>query len=135
MPAKRRGRKTEGVVPSGELQAFKSRFFRAISHPSRIRLLEILVRDERTVQELQEALSLKQPIVSQHLAILRSHGIVKTRKHGVSVTYALREPALVGELLEVARRIFSRQLVSTHGLLRELQREAGSSMSSASRHS
>jgi hypothetical protein len=39
------------------------------------------------------------------------------------VRYELRDPA-VGDLLEVARRIFNNQLISTQGLLRELQREA-----------
>jgi DNA-binding transcriptional ArsR family regulator len=106
----------------GELQAFKARFFRALAHPARIRLLEILVRGGRTVQELQDALALEQPIVSQQLAVLRNQGIVTTHKEGPSVRYALRDP-LVGELLDVARRIFGNHLISTRGMLRELQRE------------
>jgi len=108
---------------AGELQLFKARFFRALAHPTRIRLLEVLVRRGCTVQELQEALALDQPIVSQQLAVLRNQGIVATEKEGVSVRYALRDP-LVGELLDVARRIFNNHFASTRGLLRELQREA-----------
>lgn len=107
---------------AGELQTFKAGFFRALAHPVRIRMLEILVRGGRTVQELQEALALDQPIVSQQLAVLRTHGIVTTQKQGLTVRYSLRDP-LVAELLDVARRIFSNHLVSTRGLLRELQRE------------
>ncbi len=106
----------------GELQTFKANFFRALAHPVRIRILEILTRGGRTVQELQEALALEQPIVSQQLAVLRNQGIVTTQKEGSSVRYTLRD-LLVGELLDVARRIFSNHLVSTRGLLRELQRE------------
>ena len=106
----------------GELQTFKANFFRALAHPVRIRILEILTRGGRTVQELQEALALEQPIVSQQLAVLRNQGIVTTQKEGSSVRYTLRD-RLVGELLDVARRIFSNHLVSTRGLLRELQRE------------
>jgi hypothetical protein len=41
---------------------------------------------------------------------------------GVTVRYALRDP-LVGDLLGVARRIFSNQLAGTQDMLRELQRE------------
>ncbi len=108
---------------AGELQSFKARFFRALGHPTRIRILEVLVRGERTVQELQHALALEQPIVSQQLAILRNQGILAARKEGLSVRYRVRDP-LIGELLDVARRIFSNQLVSTHGLLRELQQES-----------
>jgi DNA-binding transcriptional ArsR family regulator len=105
-----------------ELQAFKATFFRALAHPTRIRILEILTRGGRTVYELQEALALDQPIVSQQLAVLRTHGIVTAEKEGLAVRYTLRDP-LIAELLEVARRIFNNHLISTRGLLRELQRE------------
>lgn len=107
---------------AGDLQAFKARFFRALAHPARIRILEILVRGERSVQELQDALALDQPLVSQQLAILRNGDIVAARKEGLSVRYALRDP-LVGDLLDLARRIFEHQLAGTRGLLRELRRE------------
>jgi DNA-binding transcriptional ArsR family regulator len=107
---------------AGELQAFKARFFRALAHPVRIRILEILARGSRSVQELQDALSLDQPIVSQQLGILRTRDIVSAQKEGASVRYAVRDP-LVGELLDVARRIFDNHLDRTRGLLRELRRE------------
>ncbi|OLC41230.1 MAG: transcriptional regulator [Acidobacteria bacterium 13_1_40CM_65_14] len=109
-------------MPASPLQLFKAQFFRALAHPVRIKILEILVRGDRTVQELQEALELDQPIVSQQLAVLRNRGIVTSEKQGLSVRYALPDPA-IGELLEVARRIFNNHLVNTRGMLRELQRE------------
>ena len=105
-----------------DLQAFKAAFFRALSHPLRIRILELLVRGDRSVQEVQEALNAEQPVVSQQLAILRAKNIVVGRKDGVSVRYAVRDP-LIGELLDVARRIFNNHLVGTQDLLRQLQRE------------
>jgi ArsR family transcriptional regulator len=104
------------------LQTFKAQFFRALSHPVRIKILEILIGGDRSVQELQEALKLDQPVVSQQLAVLRHQGIVTSAKRGLSVRYALRDPA-IGELLDVARRIFNNHLVNTRGMLRELQRE------------
>ena len=117
----KRGKAGEPMV-AGELQTFKAQFFRALAHPARIRMLEILVRGGRTVQELQEALTLDQPIVSQQLAVLRNQGIVSAQKEGSSVRYTLRDP-LVGELLDLARRIFNNHLAGTRGLLRELRRE------------
>jgi DNA-binding transcriptional ArsR family regulator len=118
---KRSGGANEPAIP-GELQTFKAQFFRALAHPTRIRMLEILVRGGRTVQELQAALMLDQPLVSQQLAVLRNQGIVSARKEGLSVRYTLRDP-LVGELLDLARRIFNNHLGNTRGLLRELRRE------------
>ena len=121
MPAQRKRREREPIV-AGELQMFKARFFRALAHPTRIRMLEILKRGGRTVQELQEALALGQPIVSQQLAVLRNQGIVAAHKQGLSVRYTLRDP-LVGALLDVARLIFNNHFDNTRGLLRELHRE------------
>jgi DNA-binding transcriptional ArsR family regulator len=121
MPRKGSGGANEPLI-AGELQTFKAQFFRALAHPTRIRMLEILVRGGRTVQELQTALTLDQPLVSQQLAVLRNQGIVSARKEGLSVRYALRDP-LVGELLDLARRIFNNQLGNSRGLLRELRRE------------
>ena len=108
---------------SGELQTFKARFFHALAHPTRIRILEILTRGGKTVYELQEVLALDQPIVSQQLAVLRNNGIVNAEKEGLAVRYTLRDPLII-ELLDVARRIFNNHLVSTRELLRELERES-----------
>ena len=115
-------RKSERTAPT-QLQAFKAKFFRALAHPTRIRILETLVRGDRSVQELQEALGQDQPAVSQQLAVLRNQGLVTSQKQGLSVRYALRDPA-IAELLAVARRIFNNHLVDTGGMLRELQRES-----------
>jgi ArsR family transcriptional regulator len=120
--ARKRETRSESAA-AGELQLFKAQFFRALAHPTRIRMLEILVRGGRTVQELQEQLALDQPIVSQHLAVLRHQGIVSTQKEGLSVRYALRDPR-VGALLDVARSIFDNRLGGSSGLLRELRRES-----------
>ena len=109
-------------VATEELQAFKAAFFKALAHPIRIRLLELLVKGDKNVQELQEALGVEQPVVSQQLAVLRANNIVAGRKEGVSVRYSVRDP-LIAELLSTARRIFNNHLVSTQGLLRQLQHE------------
>jgi len=105
-----------------ELQRLKADFFKALGHPTRVRILEILRHGSRSVQDLQQALDLDQSIVSQHLAILRAKHVVEARKDGTSVHYTVRDAA-VGELLDVARRIFGRHLEGTQNMLRELQRE------------
>ena len=116
-------RNAEEVTATIHVASSKAQFFRALAHPVRIKILEILVRGGRTVQELQEALGLEQPIVSQQLVVLRNQSIVAAEKDGLFVRYALRDP-LVGQLLNVARQIFNNHLVTTRGMLRELQREA-----------
>ena len=104
------------------LQGFKADFFRALAHPLRIRILELLSTGDRTVQEMQQLLAVEQPVVSQQLSVLRSKGIVTTRKLGAAVQYALSDP-LITRLLGVAREIFNTRLVDTQAMLKELQRE------------
>ena len=105
------------------IQDFKADFFRALAHPIRIRILEVLGKGERNVQELQQVLGLDQPIVSQQLAILRGKNIVTPHKLGTTVRYALSDP-LITRLLSVAREIFNNHLLDAQTMLRELQREA-----------
>jgi DNA-binding transcriptional ArsR family regulator len=104
------------------LQEFKAGFFRALAHPVRIRILEILGTGEHPVHQLQEILGLDQPLVSQQLAILRTRNIVTPRKVGTTVSYALSDP-LITQLLAVARKIFDNHLLDSQTMLKELRRE------------
>ena len=106
-----------------DLQSFKAEFFKALAHPIRIRILEILRSHARSVQDLQAELDLDQSTVSQQLAVLRAKNIVTARKEGTTVWYTVRDP-LVGDLLDVARRIFNNQLTGSQTMLRQLQQEA-----------
>jgi len=109
-------------LPPSELQALKADLFRALGHPARIRILELLSARAHTVQELQDALELDQPAVSQHLAALRARQLVTSRKDGTLAYYALRS-RLVAELLRVAREFLSHRLTESQSMLRALRRE------------
>jgi DNA-binding transcriptional ArsR family regulator len=106
----------------GPLHEFKAEFFKALAHPLRIRILERLVAGEHSVLELQRALDVEQPVVSQQLAVLRAKHIVRPRKEGTTVRYAVSDPE-IRTLLEVARRIFNNHLIDTRSMLQQLARE------------
>lgn len=108
--------------PDG-LRQFKADFFKALAHPVRIRILEILRNGPLSVGQLQEELGVPPSSVSQQLAVLRSRGIVSTDRRGTTVIYAVRDPDLF-ELLDVARRIFNAHLSDTIDLLRLVDAEA-----------
>jgi DNA-binding transcriptional ArsR family regulator len=109
-------------VPSPQLQTLKAEFFRAMAHPIRIRILEVLVtRGKMSVQELQRALEIDQPIVSQQLARLRAGGIVVGHRSGTGQQYTVCDPQLK-ELLQVARQILDRRLSGMQSMLHELRR-------------
>ncbi len=66
-----------------------SDFLKALSHENRLLLLCLLAERERTVTELENILSLRQPMVSQQLARLRLDQLVTTRRDGKAVYYSL----------------------------------------------
>jgi len=66
-----------------------SEFLKALSHESRLIVLCLLAERERSVSELEQILSLRQPTVSQQLARLRLDGLVSTRREGKAILYSL----------------------------------------------
>jgi ArsR family transcriptional regulator len=104
------------------LRIFKAEFFKALSHPARIKILELLRDGELSVTELQDHLEIESSGVSQHLSVLRHKGIVESRKAGTSVYYRVRD-AEIYNLLDVARRIFTNHLINNRSTLEQLEEE------------
>ena len=101
----------------------KAELFKALSHPARVRAVEVLAEGERTVGELQPLVGIESSHLSQQLGVLRRAGLVSTRKEGSSVVYALKDP-LVAELLGVAKRLLISEPAETRDLLAELTARA-----------
>jgi ubiquinone/menaquinone biosynthesis C-methylase UbiE/DNA-binding MarR family transcriptional regulator len=76
-----------------------------ISDPSRLRLLLLLEREELSVAELQEILSMGQSRISTHLSQLKAAGIVEDRKQGKNSLYRLRDRQLIDLLHSAAGEI------------------------------
>jgi DNA-binding transcriptional ArsR family regulator len=68
-----------------------SDFLKALAHENRLLILCLLAERERSVNELEQVLSLSQPSVSQQLARLRLDGLVDTRREGRTVHYKLAD--------------------------------------------
>ena len=66
--------------------------FRALGDPSRIRLLNLLMRGEMSVQEMVEASGMSQTNVSRHLGLLRREGVVARRRDGKLAVYRIIDP-------------------------------------------
>ena len=84
------------------------RFFKALAHESRLRLLGFLAQRARTVQELAGLLGLTEPTTSHHLGLLREAGLVSLRVEGNLHWYDF-EPS---ELAPLAKSVLSRQNVA-----------------------
>ena len=95
----------------------KAEFFKAIGHPLRVRLLELLAEGDQPVSTLLERVAVGQPYLSQQLAVLRRAGIVVAHREGGTAVYALAD-ARIAELLAVSKQILLDQVTATRDELR-----------------
>lgn len=100
------------------LFAMESDLFKALAHPTRVRILKHLRQGEKCVCEFTEDLDVEQSNMSQHLAILRKQGILSFRKEGLKVIYKVNYPQ-VFEILDLVEEILVSQVNETLGLLKK----------------
>ncbi|HLY13671.1 MAG TPA: metalloregulator ArsR/SmtB family transcription factor [Candidatus Limnocylindrales bacterium] len=68
---------------------------RALADPKRLCVLECLARGEQSVGDLSGQVGCQVPNMSQHLAVLRSAGLVTSRRDGTTVYYRLSDPRVL----------------------------------------
>ncbi len=68
--------------------------------PSRLRILNLLMQGESSVQDLVEATGFEQPNVSRHLSMMRREGIVERRADGNRALYSILDPTVM-QLCEI----------------------------------
>jgi len=92
----------QGLPPTSVDRA--SRLLKVMSHPLRLRLLEALENDPRSVTELAKHLKKTQPAVSHQLGILRAHNVVEAKRAGQEMRYRCSN-APAQEVLRCVRKI------------------------------
>lgn len=97
------------------LYEIKANLFKALAHPARIRVLEILsaAAEPTPVSEILAETGMEATLLSQHLAVLKRHQVVTSERVGNAVFYRLAHPK-VAELLLIARTFLADSL-STAG--------------------
>lgn len=94
--------------PSEPQEPPEAALFRALGNPTRVRIVELLRNGEMSVGEIQVRLGISSSVASQHLGLLRRHGLLASRREGASVLYRVRDPRAF-QILEAAR-----QVIGTH---------------------
>ena len=94
----------------------QSRALKALAHPTRIAMLEMMRHGPICSCEIEPVLSLRQANVSQHLAILRDSHLVTSYRDGSRVMYAATDPRIF-DILDVAKAVMYDQFEeTTHAL-------------------
>ena len=87
-----------------------ARSLRAMGHPLRLKILCVLGDQEISVQDIVDTVGTSQSNISQHLAILREKGVLKTRRDANRVFYRVGDVRIL-KLIEMMREVFCGHLV------------------------
>ena len=91
-----------------------------MSHATRIRLVHTLRDGPQCVGDLAKALGLPSAKISQHLAILKTTGIVAAQRQGTEVFYHLTNPK-IERICDLMREVLTEQVAQQSELIQALQ--------------
>lgn len=94
--------------------------FKALGHPVRVKILQILKDGELCVCDLIDAIHIEQSNLSQHLSVLKKQGLIDCRKDGQKMMYWIAYPTVL-QLLEAADQTLQEQLGHSQGVLKFMQ--------------
>ena len=108
--------------PEQPLYEIKANLFKALAHPARIRVLEIMSANDgpTSVRDMLADTDIEPTLLSQHLGVLKRHHVVKARRVGNAVFYELAHPK-ISELLIIARTFLADTLGAQRDQLETLK--------------
>jgi ArsR family transcriptional regulator len=101
--------------PNDRIYSLHAAVCRALGHPTRMKLLDLLRDGEECVCRLAPKVGITESHLSQILAILRRAGLVETRREGHSIFYRIRDERIF-EVLDRMREILADQLAEVEDL-------------------
>ncbi|MEN6584186.1 MAG: metalloregulator ArsR/SmtB family transcription factor [Armatimonadota bacterium] len=101
---------------NSEQREFGARMFAALANPAKLHIVEHLVKGAASVNDIAEAVGLKQSMTSQHLASLLSAGVVVYEKSGNSRLYSLRGPR-IARILDLVEEFYEAHLDNLRSIL------------------
>ena len=82
-----------------------SELLKTLAHPERLMVLCQLINSEVGVGQLQQSSTLSQSAFSQHLTVMRKHGIIQARKESQQVFYSLSD-SRIAQLIQSLQTVF-----------------------------
>ena len=110
--------KTKIDRSSEEIFERQARICKAFAHPARLRILDLLGSGEKGISDLQSALGISKTSISQCLSILKSVGVITTKRNGKQIYCSLAMPE-VKDACQLIRRVLEAQITDSHRLIKQ----------------
>jgi DNA-binding transcriptional ArsR family regulator len=111
---------TAKTTMDDEIFERQARICKAFAHASRLHILDLVSEGERGVSDLQKELGISKTSISQQISILRSAGVLATRRNGKQIYCSLAIPE-VKEACQLIRNVLRAQIADSHRLSKPLQ--------------
>lgn len=111
---------TSRITADDEIFERQARICKAFAHPGRLRILDLLGTGERGVSELQCELGISKTSISQQIFILKSAGVLTTRRNGKQIYCSLAMPE-VKQACQLIRGVLRAQITNSHRLSEPLE--------------
>lgn len=95
---------------------FQARLCQVLASPKRLEILYTLKETELTAGDLAKAVDVTMPNLSQHLSLMKQHGLVESRKEGLNMYYRLSSEHIMA-VCDSVRRVLAEQLARQSVLL------------------
>lgn len=82
-----------------------AQLLKALSHPTRLLIVQELMKNKKCVNDIEEILELRQPNISQHLNLLRLSNVVDFKQDGNKKCYFLKDPKLIKNLFDILKNL------------------------------
>lgn len=100
----------------------KADFLKALAHPTRLKVIEFLKKGKRNVSDMMRALDIEQSSLSQHLAVLKQNGILKTKQERTTIYYDIQDHDIF-KVLRPITEILRKKFKDAEGILNSLGKE------------
>jgi ArsR family transcriptional regulator len=101
---------------NNEIFERQARICKAFAHPARLQILDLLGYGEKGITELQGELGISKTGMSQHVAILKSVGVITTRRNGKQIYCSLAMPE-VKQACQLIRKVLHAQISGSNRLI------------------
>lgn len=104
------------MSPEKTIFELQAEVCKTLASPKRLEIIQALKDGEKTVTDLVDILGVSKANVSQHLAVMRHKGVLKTRRKGVNIYYSIINPKVVQACI-LMREVLTEQMKQNSRLL------------------
>ncbi len=97
------------MIDERKIFEYQAEVCKTLANPKRLEIIHALKGGDKTVTELVDILGIPKANVSQHLAVMKSKGVLKSKRNGTNVYYSIAIPKVI-KVCNLMREVLTEQM-------------------------